>query len=108
MRPWGTASQRGAALPGLTSEQSERGGKATPPRAPEASGDNTGLLVCSPLRLEARAVRSGIGGAAEVRATGYGQSRSRRQAAALRGEAFGMLAVAGTGGGLTDDLNPGD
>src|SRR5215472_10466968 len=72
------------------------------------SGDNTGLLVCSPLRLEARAVRRGIGGAAEVRATGYGQSRSGRQAAALRGESFGMLAVAGTGGGLTDDLTPGD
>ena len=40
--------------------------------------------------------------------TGYGPARSRRQAAALAGEEFGALAVAGVGGGLTDDLVPGD
>ncbi len=43
-----------------------------------------------------------------VRVTGYGPARSRRQAAALAGEQFGALAVAGVGGGLTDDLAPGD
>jgi 4-hydroxy-3-methylbut-2-enyl diphosphate reductase len=66
------------------------------------------LLVCSPLRLEARAVRRGLGGAGQVRVTGYGPARSRRQAEALEGGGFGLLAVAGVGGGLTDDLTPGD
>ena len=66
------------------------------------------LLVCSPLRLEARAVRRGLGGAGTVRATGYGGARSRRQAQALAGEQFGVLAVAGVGGGLTGDLAVGD
>jgi 4-hydroxy-3-methylbut-2-en-1-yl diphosphate reductase len=66
------------------------------------------LLVCSPLRLEARAVRRGLGGAAQVRVTGYGPARSRRQAAALASGGFGLLAVVGVGGGLTDDLTPGD
>src|SRR6516164_5625438 len=72
------------------------------------------LVVCSPLRLEAMAVRRGLRAAgrpdvgATVRVTGYGPARSRRQAAALAGEEFGALAVAGVGGGLTDDLTPGD
>ena len=69
------------------------------------------LLVCSPLRLEARAVRRGlrgVPGAGTVRVTGYGAARSRRAAAALAREEFGALAVAGVGGGLTDDLAPGD
>ena len=66
------------------------------------------LLVCSPLRLEAMAVRRGLGGAGQVRVTGYGPARSRRQAAALAGDGFGLLAVAGVGGALTDDLTPGD
>jgi 4-hydroxy-3-methylbut-2-enyl diphosphate reductase len=116
MKPWGTASQSSAALPGPASEQPERRGKATPPGAPEASGENTALLVCSPLRLEARAVRRGLRaaggpgppGGGTVRATGYGPARSRRQAAALAGEQFGALAIAGVGGGLTGDLVPGD
>jgi 4-hydroxy-3-methylbut-2-enyl diphosphate reductase len=75
--------------------------------------------VCSPLRLEARAVRRGLRaaggpgqpgepGGGTVRVTGYGPARSRRQAAALAGEDFGALAVAGVGGGLTSDLTPGD
>jgi 4-hydroxy-3-methylbut-2-en-1-yl diphosphate reductase len=69
------------------------------------------LLVCSPLRFEARAVRRGLrggAGASGVRVTGYGPARSRRRAAALASEEFGALAVAGVGGGLTDDLTPGD
>jgi len=79
-------------------------------------GQQGPLVVCSPLWVEALAVRRGLraargagqpdGGA--VRVTGYGPARSRRQAAALAGEQFGALAVAGVGGGLTDDLVPGD
>jgi len=68
------------------------------------------LLVCSPLRLEARAVRRGLPGpdSGSVRVTGYGPARSRRQAQALAAADFGALAIAGVGGGLTDDLAPGD
>ncbi|MCW2909461.1 MAG: hypothetical protein JWL68_4250, partial [Actinomycetia bacterium] len=40
----------------------------------------SGLLVCAPLRLEARAVRRGLAGAgqgtAQVLATGYGPRRA--------------------------------
>ena len=66
------------------------------------------LVVCAPLLPEARAVRPGIGDGGEVRVTGYGPGRAHRQADRLRQDPFGALAVAGTGGGLTDDLTPGD
>jgi 4-hydroxy-3-methylbut-2-en-1-yl diphosphate reductase len=66
------------------------------------------MVVCSPLRLEARAVRPGIGAGGDVRVTGYGPARSRRQAAKLRRDTFGALAVAGVGGGLAGDLSLGD
>ena len=66
------------------------------------------LVICSPLRLEARAVRRGIGDHGEVLRTGFGGRRSRVAADRLRGSAFGMLAISGTGGGLSADLKPGD
>jgi 4-hydroxy-3-methylbut-2-en-1-yl diphosphate reductase len=66
------------------------------------------MVVCSPLRLEARAVRPGIGDGGDVRVTGYGPARSRRQAARLGRDGFGALAVAGVGGGLATDLSLGD
>ena len=66
------------------------------------------LVVCAPLLPEARAVRRGIGRGGEVRVTGYGPARSRRQAGRLRQDTFGALAVAGTGGGLPGELTPGD
>jgi len=74
------------------------------------TGPADALLVCSPLRLEARAVRRGLPGPASgsVRVTGYGPARSRRQAQALAAADFAALAIAGVGGGLTDDLSPGD
>jgi 4-hydroxy-3-methylbut-2-enyl diphosphate reductase len=97
-----------------------------------------GLLVCAPLRLEARAVRRGLRdagqvsagqvsagqagagsagagqagvaqiGAGQVVATGYGPRRASARAATLRQQPFAALAVAGTGGGLAADLRPGD
>src|SRR5262249_34947230 len=78
--------------------------------ADELSGPAGTLLVRSPLRLEARAVRRGLPGPARgsVRVTGYGPARSRRQAQDLAGADFGALAIAGLGGGLTADLAPGD
>jgi 4-hydroxy-3-methylbut-2-enyl diphosphate reductase len=66
------------------------------------------LVVCSPLRLEARAVRRGLDGSGDVLRTGYGTVRAAAQADRLRSDPFGMLAVAGTGGGLSADLSPGD
>jgi len=71
--------------------------------------EQSGLLVCAPLRLEARAVRRGLHGtAATVVATGYGPRRAAARAATLGPLSFGALAIAGTGGGLADDLVPGD
>src|SRR6266516_6844106 len=66
------------------------------------------LVVCAPLLPEARAVRPGIGEGGDVRVSGYGPGRARRQAERLRQDTFGALVVAGTGGGLTDELSPGD
>jgi 4-hydroxy-3-methylbut-2-en-1-yl diphosphate reductase len=89
----------------MTAERANPGvaGGAIPGVAPGAR-----LVVCAPLLPEARAVRPGIGDGGEVRMTGYGPARARRQAGRLRQETLGALAVAGTGGGLTDDLSPGD
>jgi 4-hydroxy-3-methylbut-2-enyl diphosphate reductase len=67
-----------------------------------------GLVVCSPLRVEARAVRRGLGGAGEVRRSGYGPARAAAQADRLRDEAFTALAVGGVGGGLSAGQQPGD
>src|SRR5260370_15198066 len=67
-----------------------------------------GLVVCSPLRLEARAVRRGLGDRGEVRRSGYGAARAAAAADELRHDTFGKLAVGGTGGGLSADLSPGD
>ncbi len=79
------------------------------PRTRPPVVEQSGLLVCAPLRLEARAVRRGLDGtAAAVVATGYGPRRAAARAATLGPLSFGALAVAGTGGGLTDDLAPGD
>ena len=81
----------------------------TTPRTRPPVVEQSGLLVCAPLRLEARAVRRGLDGtAATVVATGYGPRRAAARAATLGPLSFGALAVAGTGGGLADDLTPGD
>ncbi len=76
-----------------------------PGRAAPAGG---GLVVCSPLAFEARAVRRGLGEGGTVIRTGYGPARGRKQADRLGEAAFGMLAVGGTGAGLDADARPGD
>jgi 4-hydroxy-3-methylbut-2-en-1-yl diphosphate reductase len=78
------------------------------PAGPRQAADQPGLLVCAPLRLEARAIRRGLGGHGDVRSTGYGSRRSAARATALRQVPFSSLAVTGVGGGLTRDLRPGD
>jgi 4-hydroxy-3-methylbut-2-en-1-yl diphosphate reductase len=85
-----------------------RQGRTSAAAGPAAAAGGPCLVVCSPLRLEARAVRRGIGDGGEVRATGFGPARARQRAAALREEKFGALAIAGTGGGLAADMTPGD
>jgi 4-hydroxy-3-methylbut-2-enyl diphosphate reductase len=70
------------------------------------------LIVCAPLRVEARALRRGLrtagGDSDRVVRTGYGPERARQHADGLAAAPFGMLAVAGTGAGLVADLKPGD
>jgi 4-hydroxy-3-methylbut-2-enyl diphosphate reductase len=68
----------------------------------------SGLLVCTPLRVEARAVRRGIGDGGDVLRTGYGAAKSAARADQLAGSPFGMMAIAGVGGGLSADQMPGD
>jgi 4-hydroxy-3-methylbut-2-enyl diphosphate reductase len=69
------------------------------------------LLICAPLRVEARAVRRGLNGSARhvaVTRAGFGPVRAARRAEGLVREPFGMLAVAGVGGALDRELQPGD
>ena len=108
--------------------------QARGPRARRSPVTGPGLLVCAPLRLEARAIRRGLRGAvqdhgavqdtgavqdhgavqetgrgaAQVVATGYGPRRSSARAAMLREQPFAAMAIAGVGGGLAADLRPGD
>jgi len=76
----------------------------------EWAAANGGLLVLSPLRLEANAVRRGLREASSrVQRTGMGAARSRKS---VSGESklgpFGAMVVMGVAAGLTDDLSPGD
>jgi 4-hydroxy-3-methylbut-2-enyl diphosphate reductase len=81
------------------------------------------LLLCAPLRIEARAVRRGlraaggsgpaaIGGQGSsvpaVIRTGYGTTRAAQAAGRLSHDPFGQLMIMGVGGGLSTDLSPGD
>jgi 4-hydroxy-3-methylbut-2-enyl diphosphate reductase len=78
------------------------------------------LLVCTPLRAEAQAVRRGLRDSAKaadgvsgadaptVLRTGYGAARAASRASEIRHLPFGMLAIMGTGAGLAADLRPGD
>jgi 4-hydroxy-3-methylbut-2-enyl diphosphate reductase len=76
------------------------------------------LLICAPMRIEARAVRRGLrdstdatkasGSAAEVLRTGWGLRRATDRAGELKAGPFGQLAIMGTAAGLTADLSPGD
>ncbi len=92
-----------------------RGSAAEP--APIPVSDVAGpepLLICAPMRIEARAVRQGLGrpGAAAnpatVLRTGYGTARAAQAAQELSKRSFGQLVIMGAGAGLTADLRPGD
>ncbi|HEX4257012.1 MAG TPA: hypothetical protein VH089_18110 [Streptosporangiaceae bacterium] len=89
----------------------------------EPTGPVDPLLVCAPLRFEARAVRRGLRdsaraagssrraarrGAPEVLRTGYGAAKATARAAELETGPFATMAVMGTGAGLAPELNPGD
>jgi 4-hydroxy-3-methylbut-2-en-1-yl diphosphate reductase len=76
----------------------------------------SGLTVCAPLAIEARALRRGLagadeaavpGGVAVVRA-GYGPARAAATAQRVLACAPDMLAVGGVAGGLTTGLSAGD
>jgi 4-hydroxy-3-methylbut-2-en-1-yl diphosphate reductase len=74
------------------------------------------LVICAPLRIEARAVRRGLAGAGpvagaetvEIVRTGYGPRRAAARAQRLAGHPADVIAVAGTCGGLAPGLEPGD
>jgi 4-hydroxy-3-methylbut-2-en-1-yl diphosphate reductase len=74
----------------------------------------SGLTVCAPLRVEARALRRGLrsaegpAGQVAVIRTGYGPVRAAVAAASIARAAPSLLAVGGVGGGLADDLQVGD
>ena len=68
----------------------------------------SGLTVCAPLRLEARALRRGLSGAGDVVRTGYGPVRAAAAAERMAASSPDMVAVGGVGGGLTDNLQVGD
>ena len=68
-----------------------------------------GLLVLSPLRLEANAVRRGLTQpTSHVRRTGMGSARAKKSAGKRTPHPFGAMVVMGTAAGLTGDLSPGD
>jgi 4-hydroxy-3-methylbut-2-enyl diphosphate reductase len=107
-------------------------------RSRRAPVTGPGLLVCAPLRLEARALRRGLRsagqetgqptgqetgqptgqgtgqptgagrGAVRVVATGYGPRRASARETMLRDQPFAAMAIAGVGGGLAAGLRPGD
>ncbi|HLK02243.1 MAG TPA: 4-hydroxy-3-methylbut-2-enyl diphosphate reductase [Streptosporangiaceae bacterium] len=69
----------------------------------------TGLLICAPLRIEARFVRRGLTqGDSTVLRTGYGFNRAVSCAQDLRNRRYDQLVVMGVGGGLTSGQRPGD
>jgi nucleoside phosphorylase len=80
-------------------------------------------LICAPMRVEARALRSahrsgplgqealrcdGLSGDTTVRRTGYGPKRSAHSAVRLLAADFDMLVVAGLAGGLPPEVRSGD
>src|SRR5262249_4090280 len=85
----------------------EKAGPGRAPGSPSGEGPHVAggagrMVVCAPLLPEARAVRPGIGEGGDGRVSGDGPGRAPRQ------DRLGALVVAGTGGGLTDDVRPGD
>jgi 4-hydroxy-3-methylbut-2-en-1-yl diphosphate reductase len=78
------------------------------------------LLICAPMRIEARAIRRGLrssassaetlrtGSVPEVLRTGWGTTRAAHAAKNMSHRPFGPVVVMGVGAGLTDDLRPGD
>jgi 4-hydroxy-3-methylbut-2-enyl diphosphate reductase len=74
----------------------------------------SGLVVCAPLTVEARALRRGLRGLApgdgqvSVLRTGYGPARAAAAAAAIAGSDASSVAVCGVAGGLRADLAAGD
>ena len=68
-----------------------------------------GLLVYAPLRLEARAVRSGLTRPeSQVLRAGMGATRAKKSAERSKPGPFTGRVVMGTAAGLTGDLRPGD
>jgi 4-hydroxy-3-methylbut-2-enyl diphosphate reductase len=74
---------------------------------PRTDDSSDGLLICSPLRIEARAVRRGALHATVLR-TGYGTTRAAEFAEEVTHESFSQLVIMGVGAALSAALSPGD
>jgi 4-hydroxy-3-methylbut-2-en-1-yl diphosphate reductase len=81
-------------------------------RGDAAQPDEPGtLLLCAPLRIEARAILRGLRASTnppEIVRTGYGTARAAQQADQLSRRPFGRMMIMGVGGGLSTDLSTGD
>ena len=55
------------------------------------------LLICAPMRIEARAIRQGLSGSTELVHSGYGTNRSAQRAEELKAASFGQIAIMGVG-----------
>jgi 4-hydroxy-3-methylbut-2-enyl diphosphate reductase len=70
------------------------------------------LLLCAPLRIEARAIRRGLrddpAPAPAVLRTGWGTARATQEAERLSHASFAQLMIMGVGAGLSSDLSLGD
>jgi nucleoside phosphorylase len=65
------------------------------------------LVVCAPLRIEARALRASLDRCV-VQRTGYGLRRSARSVAKLAQRSFDAMAIVGVAGGLGESVCSGD
>lgn len=83
------------------------GAAANAAAATDAASAADRIVLVAPMGIEARALRRGAPEATIVRA-GVGPRRARRSAAALADDPAQAVAVAGFGGALSDDLEPGD
>jgi 4-hydroxy-3-methylbut-2-en-1-yl diphosphate reductase len=100
-------------IPHPRGEAEPEPGPAGGASGPTGSGP---LLICAPMRIEARAIRRGTAAAASLRTgsapvvlrTGVGTRRASSRAEEMNQRSFGQLAIMGVGAGLTTDLSPGD
>ncbi len=82
-------------------------GRQTPALGSQAPA----LLLCAPMRIEARTLQRGLArqaGDVQVLRTGYGPARATTAATSIARSDADVVAIGGVAGALTDDLKVGD